>query len=333
MFGSHQNGDAAVQVIFDLYDTDASGGLDLVELEDYLLAVHMMSEAMKDGHTSDAELAELAHSCATEMLTVMDTDKDGVVSPAEFRAWIARNAQVAGELDAANAETHTDEGKAEADLSSVSFKLPEEGTTLASQTCWADLRAMNTLFQMGVDQFDEFNERMSVATLSDGSLDVASFLAIASDVLTPETEGGPSQTILKRIFARFDRESVGTVALEEISVGFSAMFGASGDDAEGAAVDVIFDLYDTDHSGGLDAKELEDYLLSVLMMSESIKEDGVVRTSEVALAKQADTLARAVRLLRDRPCSMIHAFAHPRARACVTDSPPLSPILPRDPRP
>jgi Ca2+-binding EF-hand superfamily protein len=313
MFGSHEHEQAA-QVIFDLYDTDASGGLDATELEDYLLAVLMMGEAMKEGdaHTPDAQLAERAKSAAVEMVAIMDTDKNGVVSPEEFKAWFARNAQVAAEREADEA------------ASSASAVLPSEEATRATQTCWADLRAMNKLFQMEIDQFDDFNDLMSAAANDDGSLTLESFLAIASKALVPEAAGGPSQTILKRIFARFDRDVAGVVALEEITVGFSAMFGASGDDSDGAAVDVIFDLYDTDHSGGLDVAELEDYLLSVLTMSETLKDDGAVHSPEDVLAEQAATLARGVRV-QSRATARI--VPHPHA-TLSTHALRLSPLPP-----
>jgi hypothetical protein len=68
------------------------------------------------------------------------------------------------------------------------------------------------------------------------------------------------------------------------------MFGHS--DTEGAAVDIVFELYDADLNGGLDVTELEDYLLAVLTMGEAMLQ---TRSTERQLVTHAKLFATRVR--------------------------------------
>ena len=67
-------------------------------------------------------------------------------------------------------------------------------------------------------QYDYVNEEMGHRSSDDGTLSAEQFLASCAETLSPASEGGPNEWLLRKIFARFDVRGVGSVTVEEVRV-------------------------------------------------------------------------------------------------------------------
>ena len=236
--------DNKVEAAFALFDFDQDGYVTLEEMTLYLASmfrlVYWSDPAQRQRLKVSPE--ELALATARECFKHADTNHDGKLSAEEFKAWYAASS-------AANGEDLGGELSANlVSLANVPLKVGVEEVQRVSGL--GALPAMTVLEVFGSHADPARN------TLSHSAFNAA--LRQLADAGNP-TGGPASRAILSRLFYMFDTDGDGEVDYSELMAGLSVLTG----DSQESKIAAAFKVFDLDGDGAITFSEMVTYLTSV----------------------------------------------------------------------
>jgi len=265
--------------LFDAYDEDGSGKLELLELVHVILNGRTASaaRAATAGRGSfaglqvgglDQESGSDALAFAGELARLLDTDGDSVVTREEFISTLRREPVLLECLGDSLTENHYASGPR------FDLRLLQAITMRYSHVPHTVMRRARRLRRGSVDlgsavamtgrqhREDPAAVEERAATLLDRSMSLSQFKRLMLEVFECPADALPLAT---RVFALFDEDASGSVDVREL---YSGMLRAARGTLEQRAA-FFFELFDDDGSGTLDMDEIK----SLLVYAQSKKLD------------------------------------------------------------
>ena len=263
-----------IRAAFLLFDRDGDGFISLPELVRYFTSVFRVALASNPdlrNAASGATPEALGDATAKQVLGNADKDHDGVLSFDEFAAWYAAEEQKQRPTkEKKNGQRRRSKGDFGSGERLVSALVSEEAA-LAELSAALRGRDPVTVFRAFIAKADPGTKRLS----REGFYDALGTLYKQGDL----------RAIAARAFDLFDTDHDGAVDPKELAAGFAALCGGSRD----AKVRFCFALFDADDDGYLDEDELQACLSSVFKVAKPNAQKDLAKATAASIIAAADT--------------------------------------------
>lgn len=274
---------------FSLYDLDNDGYISRQELESYLISVFRLALSGPDGADTDATAEQLAATTAQVCFEEADHDNDGRLSFDEFHAWYVSR----GGSDDAESDNETDDPLRQA--------VVDGAILVGRRPSWVSFAEVRRLTNLENYDVSEVIERFSAATEADGLISRGAFVEVMGQFVNPTTAEDLNRVgeVLSFLFDMFDRDKSGKVDFVELTSGLSVLCGGKTEDK----VDAMFHMFDLNGDGYVTVDELRAYLESSfrMVLETQTQEEGADHSgSDDSREELVETAARtADRVLRE----------------------------------
>lgn len=254
------------QSLFTLYDIDKNGFISPQEMNAYLSSVFkVMYKASPELYTQTQLTPEqLAQATTQECFQLFDHNGDGQLSLEEFREWFHRQHPRATSQASANSSS--------APVASNGSNAPASGSasTTAARPEPIPIEVAKKLSGLKSVPLEKAMEVFANAMDEDGQISRQRFDACFYQYLCANmsaeltaAESTRVHEVIDRLFAAFDTDHNGFVDFNELSSGLSILCGGGNRDAK---VQAAFDLYDTNGDGLISEEDMAHYLGSVFKL-------------------------------------------------------------------
>ena len=252
--------DSKSEATFMLYDINGDGLISFEELLEHQTTVFRILHRInpekinKTGESPES----LARATVEGIFLEADADGDGVLSLAEFQAWVKGEPIPEEVKEEKRAHVESSKNKKQ----EIYEKFREARKNLTSESTSGDIEKLKKTTGLG-DVHVEDALRFFKSRNSTGFLTRKQFAEILKDLITQYTEYRPKTDVfnsaINQLYVAFDRDGNGVVDFSELFCGLSMLCaGNSGDKLKAAC-----DSYDESSDGKVQFREVVKYFQSV----------------------------------------------------------------------
>jgi len=252
-------GNQKVKAIFELFDSDGDGHLSFSEMKRYLQSVFYLMYETNSSHFEGMNVQpdQLAHVTALQAFIDADLDHDGMISFAEFNNWYLKGSSKLSKPSGTEGTSDTVQP-----LPTVSFFKPTEGMVEARRLLKLDCYSMEDLLEtfaessvQGRIEFEPYMRQFGYLNTLGGGLHTS-------------TDAPKFVEMAERIFRAFESEE-GTVNLASLITSLTVLCEISFDEK----ISTAFTLYDLDGDGLINFTELVKYMACIFITLEALSID------------------------------------------------------------
>lgn len=275
------------QSLFTLYDINHDGFISPSEMESYLTAVFKVIYKASPEMLSQTEMTpeELAIATTKECFRLYDDNGDQQLSLDEFTEWVSRNKSQAKSGTSLQPKQRPNTLPLQNGTDTAKKKSNSSAAAVIPVSVAKKLSGLKNIALERVTQL--FSSAMDKqGRISRQAFDACFYKYLCATISTEMTaeESMRVHEVIDRLFTAFDTDRNGFVDYNELSSGLSILCDGSSRDAK---VQAAFDLYDTNGDGVISEDEMIHYLNSVFKLLYALDP-----TREQNLGASAETLAR-----------------------------------------